>query len=146
MSFLSPIVRIVLGVATLVSPLALAGELEVGPYTIRYNALSASALPASSAAQYGIEHVARQGLVNITVSRRHAAGTESVRSSVHGRALTLTGAPIPITFRSIEGGGATSWLGTFQIPGTETLRFEIDVTPAGEATTRIEFIQDFVIE
>jgi Domain of unknown function (DUF4426) len=115
---------------------------QVGDVTIRYNALSADALPEASAKAYGLEHSAGQGLVNVLVSRD--GDGSGVAAKVSGKAMTLLGAPVPIKFRIVNESGSQSYLGTFQVPGPGALHFVLSVTPVGEATQTIDFTQDFV--
>jgi Domain of unknown function (DUF4426) len=115
---------------------------QVGDVTIRYNALSADALPEASAKAYGLEHSAGQGLVNVLISR---GGDESgVAAKVSGKAMTLLGTPVAIKFRAVNESGSQSYLGTFAVPGPGALHFVLTVTPTGEATQTIDFTQDFV--
>jgi hypothetical protein len=115
---------------------------QVGDVTIRYNALSADALPEASARAYGLQHSAGQGMVNVLVSR--SGDDTGVAAKVSGKAMTLLGAPVPIKFRTVNESGSQSYLGTFAVPGPGALHFVLTVTPTGEATQTIDFTQDFV--
>ena len=130
------------------APLSLAanGQQQVGDYTIYYNALSADALPAATMRTHGLTHSATQGLVVISVSRGNGANAVEVAAQVSGRAKTLLGKPLPLHFRNIDDNGSLSTLGSFTVPGTDTVRFELDVTPQGGPTTHLQFTHDYVID
>ncbi|MBB3227352.1 hypothetical protein FHW69_001975 [Luteibacter sp. Sphag1AF] len=120
---------------------AQAGEVRSGEVVVRYNALPTANLPAESARRYGLVRSQDQGLVIVAVSR--ASDDGDVAATVSGRASTLIGSPVPVTFRRVEESGSVSWLGTFQVPSPGALRFSLDVTPTGAATQHVEFVQDF---
>jgi hypothetical protein len=132
-------------VAGMVALFAVAGahaeEQRAGDYTIRYNALSAAALPEASAKAYGLAHEASQGLLNVMVARNE--DDASMAATVEGSARTLLGASVPIVFREVNEGGNVSYLGSFRIPTNGTLHFTLKVKPAGASTETVDFTQDF---
>jgi hypothetical protein len=134
--------RIPLAIAAVLAfGVAHAAEQRAGDLTIRYNALSAAALPAESARAYGLEHEARQGVLNVSVARDD--NDASVPATVSGKAQTLTGTAVPITFREVSEGGSVSYLGSFRIPSNGTLRFTLKVHPRDGSTETVDFVQDF---
>ena len=128
------------------TPISRAAEVQAGTYLIRYNALSANFLPKAATDRYGLEHSTRQGLVNVSVLQGKGSGASTVAAEVSGYASTLTGAKVPIRFQRVKDSGGESWLGSFRIPGTDTLRFELDVTPADAASTHVTFSHDYIVE
>lgn len=122
------------------------GVLHKGDVTIRYNAVPASALPAQSASQLGVEHSSGQGLLNVMVSTGKGDDASGVVADVHARAMTGNGTAVPVRVREIKDTNGVSYLGTFRIPHTGTLRFDLDVTPPGAATQHIQFKHTFVVD
>lgn len=133
----------VLALLALAGP-ALADSMRAGDFIVRYNALSADGLPAASAKAQGVAHTPEQGLLNVSASR--IANDENVEATVKAKVTTLTGENVPITFRRINEGGSTSYLGTFTVPSSGSLHFSLDVTPKGGATQHAEFNQDFIVD
>lgn len=127
-------------------PAGSGGMQREGAFVVRYNALPASALPATAAQRYGLAHSARQGLLNISVGRTEGATETAVPAEVRGHASTGSGTPVPVRFRTIDEGGGVSYLGTFRVPSSDTLRFDIDVTPQGGATQHVHFEQAFLVD
>ncbi|MGA7297731.1 MAG: DUF4426 domain-containing protein [Rhodanobacteraceae bacterium] len=126
--------------------MAAAGETTVGPYTIRYSALSSSFLPQVTTDKLGIGRSLHQGVINITVLKGQGAHASSVPARVTGTASTLTGSRIAITFKQINDDGGQSWIGTFTVPGNDTLRFDLEVTPQGASATRVQFTHDYIVD
>lgn len=126
--------------------LAPAGETVAGAYTIRYNALSSNFLPPATTDKLGIERSLKQGLVNVSVLEGEGATASSVPAEVDGHATTLTGSRVDIRFSRVSDSGGESWIGTFRIPGTDTLRFDLDVTPRGAPTTHVTFTHDYIVD
>lgn len=134
-----------LAVATGATAATPPGVTHAGAFTIRYNALAANALPPEATDSLQLPHSARQGIVNVVVTRGAGYTAPSVPSQVSGHATTGTGAAVPIRFRTITDANGTSYLGTFHVPGTDTLRFDLDVTPRGGSTRHIHFRQSFLV-
>ena len=133
--------------ALILLPLAAAaGETTAGAYTIRYNALTANFLPQSTTDKLGIESSLHQGVVNVTVLKGSGAAATSVPAEVAGKASTLTGARVPIRFQRVSDRGGESWIGSFKVPGNDTLRFDLEVTPQGGSATQVQFTHDFVVD
>jgi hypothetical protein len=120
---------------------ARAGEQHSGDFVIRYNALTAAALPSAATIVYGLSRSNTQGVLIVTVER---GGRTGVPATVRGHAATLLGHAVALKFRSVDENAST--LGTFTVPGNGSVRFDLDVTPQGGATTHIEFVQDFVVD
>lgn len=125
--------------------LANAGETTAGAYTIRYNALSSNFLPQATTDKLGIGRSLDQGVINVTVLKGEGARASSVPSQVTGSAVTLTGGRVAIDFQQITDSGGQSWIGSFKVPGNDTLRFDLDVTPEGGPTTHVQFTHDYIV-
>ncbi len=124
---------------------AQAGEVQSGEYTIHYNALSGDALPLASTRAHGLRHASDQGLVTIAVNLGEPDTGANVPFRVSGHAVTLLGKPVPLAFRHVDDGhGNHSVLVVFDVPGSETLRFDLDVTPQGtSAPTHLRFVHSY---
>ncbi len=117
-----------------------------GDVHIRYNALPASMLPAESLQQLGVGDAAHTGLVNILVTRGTSDAATGMAADVQARASTALGAAVRVSVREIRDDGGISYVGIFPLRQSGTLRFDIDVTPAGANTRHIHFEHDFVID
>ncbi len=125
--------------------LAAQGVMHTGNLTIRYNAISATALPIISARRLGVQHTPSQGLLNVVVTRGKGVAAPSIAADVTARAMAGNGSVVPIHVRTIKDDNGVSYLGTFHVPASGTLRFDLDVTPQGAATQHIQFKQDFLV-
>jgi hypothetical protein len=147
-SFLHRTLPGLLALAVLLPAAALAaqGVWHKGDLSIRYNALPASALPAASTQQLGLENSDHQGLLNVVVTRGGGSAPPSIPADVSARASTENGSPVSVHVRTIKDANGISYLGTFPIAHTGKLRFDLDVTPQGAATQHIQFTHTFVVE
>lgn len=140
------ILALVAALALAAGPSAtVAGLAHGGGFSIRYNALASNALPANAVAALGLPHSARQGMVNVVVRRGKGYTAPAVNAQIGGYATTSAGARLPIRFRTIRDSNGVSYLGAFKVPGTDTLRFDLDVTPQGAATQHLHFKQSFLV-
>lgn len=116
-----------------------------GNLTIRCNALSASHLPEVSTRALGVKRDPSQGLLNVVVTRGKGPEAPNVAADVSARAMTSNGTPVHIAVQSVTDSGGVSYVGSFHIPSTDTLRFDVDVTPQGGTTRHLHFKQAFVV-
>lgn len=124
---------------------AQAGTRHDNGFTIRYNALSANALPEAAAKRLDLRPSAKQGIVNVSVTRGSGFDAPSVTATVTGHAMTSTGTVIPIEFRTVHDGDCISYLGTFTVHGSDTLHFDLEVTPKGGSRQHVHFKQVFLL-
>ncbi|RAP58547.1 DUF4426 domain-containing protein [Oleiagrimonas sp. MCCC 1A03011] len=117
-----------------------------GDLKIRYNALPATALPAASAKQLGVAHDRRQGLLNVLITRGKDGTETSLPADITARAMTENGSPVRIRVREVKDDNGISYLGTFTIRHSGTLRFDLDVTPRGAASQHIQFQHTFAVD
>lgn len=122
---------------------AFAAKQSVDGYTIHYNALSANLLPEKVTDQLKLERSLRQGVVNVTVLDENG---NTAPAKVQGSARTLTGQPVTILFQAVGEAGNKSWIGSFDVPASGTLRFALDVTPAGAKTQHLQFVHDYILD
>jgi hypothetical protein len=148
---MTPGFRVIAALALLaVAPPVLAAHAQAGSrhdngFTVRYNALSANALPEAAAKRLDLRPSAKQGIVNISVTRGKGLDAPSVTATVVGHAMTSTGTVIPIHFRTIHDGNCISYLGTFTVHGSDTLQFDLEVTPKGGSRQHVHFKQVFLL-
>lgn len=114
--------------------------------SIRYNALPATALPLQSATDLGVRHDANQGLLNVLITRGPSADATGITADVSARATSENGSAVKIHVRAIKDANGVSYLGTFRIPQTGVLRFDVDVTAPGAATQHVHFNHTFVVD
>ena len=127
---------------------AAAGQSErFGNYVVYYSALSTDMLTPEVARAQGLVRSSHEGLLNITIKR--AAGDEggtAVAGTVRGSAVNLSGQRVPIEFHEVKEAGAIYYLGTFPISGSDTLRFDLVVSPQGDVAHRLSFSRDYVVD
>jgi hypothetical protein len=115
-------------------------------YLVHYNALSTDLLPAEVAAQYKLARSSKQGLINIAVQK---AGTEPVpvAAEIRGTVANLAGQRSDIAVREIRETDAIYYLAEFPVRGTDTLSFDLRITPAGGARAyTLKFSKNYVTE
>ncbi len=118
---------------------------RIGDVVVHYNALSTEHLPASMASTYGFERSNRRGLVNISVQREAAGAVPQVLAAkVQVTAIGLTGHRQRIEMREIREGDTVDYIGDFPVAPPDTLRFEVEVVPAGaDRALSLEFSKEF---
>ena len=119
-----------------------------GDVVVHYNALSSDQLPPEVAKTYGFARSSRKGLLNIAVQREAgSAPARAIAARVEARASNLMGQRIPVSVREVRDGEAIYYLGEFAVAGTDTLRFEVEVTPEGAtAPLKLRFSKDYVTD
>lgn len=117
-------------------------------YQVHYNALSADMLPAEVARQYKFTRSSKQGLVNIAVQQLDADKQPvAVAAKVSGSAANLAGQRSELAMREIREADAVYYLGEFNVRGSDTLNFTIDITPAGSSRSyQLKFSKNYVTD
>lgn len=118
-------------------------------YTIHYNAFSADQLTPETARTYQLQRSSHRGLVNVTVLKDGEGGqTAAVTASVSGNAINLSGQRTALAVKEIKEDDAIYYIGEFPVGrGSDTLRFQIDVTPTGAAKPyTLKFSKNYVTE
>ncbi|MCB1762563.1 MAG: DUF4426 domain-containing protein [Gammaproteobacteria bacterium] len=117
-------------------------------YTIHHNAFATAILTPEIASSYQIVRSKYRGMLNVSVikDREGAIGTP-VSAQVNARATNLAGQIRDIPLREIREESAIYYIGEFPIVDNETLRFSLEVLPAGEekrihATLQQQFFID----
>ena len=114
-------------------------------YDVHFNALATASLDATMARQYGIERSPRRGMLVIAVQRPDTEGIASgIAATIRGEAVNLTGQRVPVVFREIPGADV-SYVGTFDIKGSDTWTFTLSIQPEGAARAfALRFNQNLV--
>lgn len=121
---------------------------KFGDVVVHYSALSSDQLPPEVAKTYGFARSSHKGLLNIAVQREAGtAAPQAIAAKVEARATNLLGQKIPVSVREIRDGEAIYYLGEFAVAGTDTLRFDVTVTPEGaSAPLSLRFSKDYVTD
>ena len=113
-------------------------------YAVHYNAFATDMLDPTVARSYHIQRSKNRALLNISVLKQ-VLGTSGtpVAAEVHTSATNLNEQLREIPMRQVKDGKAIYYLGEFRISNEETLKFTIDVTPAGGPKHTFSFTQQF---
>lgn len=106
-----------------------------GPYIVHYNALQTDFLSAKVAAEYGIKRSKNRAMLNIVVQKKGAIKIMPTEAEVTATATNLSGQLRTITMRPVRSGQTIYYIGEFSVGRRETLRFRINVKPAGSSQT-----------
>jgi len=120
-------------------------SVEVGSYTVHYNAFTSDFLPPAMARNYEITRSGNRGVLNVSVIKK-AEGTtgQSVTAQVLAGGARLTGQHFDIPMREIKDGDAIYYLGDFGVVEGENVKLKVEVTPPGEKQPYlIQFNQEF---
>ena len=108
---------------------------DFGEHVVHFNALVTSTLPPSVTKQYGIKRSQNRAMLNITVLKKTLGMTgEPVPATVKASAVNLTGQRKNFSLREIREGNAIYYIAEFPVANKETLDFDIQVQPEGQAS------------
>ena len=110
---------------------AQAHEVEAGPFTLRSNVASSTAIAPSAARRHGIEPAAGRALLDVVVLRDGGTGRRlPVEARVEATASNLAGMQRTIPLRAARSpNGDVSYVGTFDFANREVLDFHITAHP-----------------
>lgn len=113
---------------------------SVGEYDVHYIAFNSGFLQPEIAAATGLVRSKTQGVMNISVLK----SGKPAAAQVSGTMRNLLGQSYPLNFKQIkEGDEAIYYLAQFPFDSRETLRFNVNVQPAGTAAIDLDFHQEF---
>jgi hypothetical protein len=118
---------------------------DVGEYTIHYNAFTSDVLSPQIARRYGIVRSKSRGILNITVLKK-VMGTPSqpVSAWVRATATNLEGQLRMLSMREIRARNAIHYIAQFSVAHEETLQFRVSVQPLGQRKSfTLEFSEKF---
>lgn len=110
---------------------AVADTATFGDYTVHYIAVNSTFLNPEVARQYGLERGARRGFLNIAVLQDQGGVSKPVTAQISGAKRNLMQQSTALTFQEVHEGEAIYYLAPFEFSNAETLRFTLDVQPAG---------------
>ena len=117
---------------------------RAGDYVVHHNAVPTTTLSPDVAKQYGITRSANRALVTISVRQGEPGTDHAVQAKVNLVATNLNGQRLDLRAREVREGEAVYYLAEARITGTDTLVFELEVTPEGaSAPIKASFTQDF---
>lgn len=108
-----------------------ASSVSVGNHTIHFSALSTDQLPPEVARQYNIVRSKNRAMLNVSVIRQ--SDGEPVTADVNVKTVNLTGQLKNVNIRKIEEQEAIYYIGETPVANSETLVFDIMVTPEGDS-------------
>lgn len=108
-----------------------ASSVSVGNHTIHFSALSTDQLPPEVARQYNIVRSKNRAMLNVSVIRQ--SDGEPVTADVYVKTVNLTGQLKNVNIRKIEEQEAIYYIGETPVANSETLVFDIVVTPEGDS-------------
>ncbi len=128
------VLALMLCVSFLFSNVVYAESKTFGNYTVHYIAVNSTFLTPEIAQQYKIVRSARRAFLNIAVLRNNADGsTTPVAAKVEGGKRNLMQQTGDIDFVEIREGESIYYIGQFDFSNAEIVRFNVQVTPAGES-------------
>ena len=118
---------------------------QFGDYTVHYSAFTTDILTPSVAKSYGIRRSKNRALLNITVLKKVIdAPGRPVKARVDASATNLSAQLRELHVRELTETDAVYYLAETVVNDGETLKYDLEVTPEGEATTyRFSFYQQF---
>lgn len=118
---------------------------DVGDYVIHFNALPTDQLTAEVARSYGIVRSGSRAMLNVSIIQKVEGqlGTP-VPGKVTASATNLTGQFKQTTIREVREGDAIYYISELPVANSETLTFNIEVSPENsEETFPIRFQKQF---
>ena len=117
---------------------------EVGEYTVHYNALPTTLLTPEVARQYGITRSSGRALLNVSVIRDQDGLPTGIPARISAAATNLNGQRQDLNVREVREAEAIYYLAEARFQDQETLTFDLEVTPEGsDEVIRTRFSQQF---
>jgi hypothetical protein len=119
--------------------------LERGDVVVHYNALPSTTLSPDVARQYRITRSSNRALLNVSVLRKQADGSQTaIPARIDAAATNLNGQRQDLALREVREGEAIYYLAEPRVTDQETLNFELNVLPEGESSAiQVRFQQQF---
>ena len=120
---------------------------DFGAWSVHVNALLTDQLTAEIASQYGIARSNSRAMLNVSIVRDQPVdGSSGMRANVSVSATNLSDQLRNLTMREIVEDDAIYYIGETAVTDGETLIFTISVTPEGEGTQTIRYMQQFFVD
>ncbi len=107
-----------------------ASSVSADGYTIHFSAQSTDQLPPEVARQYNIVRSKNRAMLNVSIIVQD--GGASATGAVTVKTVNLTGQMKNVTMRKIQEQEAIYYIGEIPVANSETLVFDISVTPDGQ--------------
>ena len=107
-----------------------ASSVSADGYTIHFSAQSTDQLPPEVARQYNIVRSKNRAMLNVSIIAQD--GGASATGAVTVKTVNLTGQMKNVTMRKIQEQDAIYYIGEIPVANSETLVFDISVTPDGQ--------------
>lgn len=117
---------------------------DFGSWSVHVNALVTDQLSAEIASQYDIARSSTRAMLNVSVIGNESA--EGMRAEVNVSATNLSGQLRNLSMREIAEETAVYYIGETAISDGETLIFTIDITPEGQGTQTVRYMQQFFVD
>lgn len=125
--------RIVLFLLAFISSLAHAeSSTNFGAYTVHYQAVPTTELPAAVAQAQGFVRSKNNYLLNVTVLKNDTGTGTAVSAKLTVTARDLVGKSTEIALKEVDEGDAIYYIGTFRVTHEDQWRFILNATPDGE--------------
>lgn len=118
-------------------------ELVEGDLHVRASAVPTMQLPESVAREYGIARAERRVLLLVAMRRGPEGNETAVTGRVAARATDLQGRVQAVPLRELRTGELVDYVGTLDVAPPETLRFQVEATPADGPARTLEFAREF---
>ncbi len=130
---------------TTVAPAAAPQEAisRIGDVTVRASVMQTSALSPAVAQQYGIPRDDRNVMLLVAVRQGPEAQEVALPATVTAHVTDLRGRRQTLTMRELRSGDLLDYVGTVEVSLPDTLRFDLEITRAGGATSTMQFSRDF---
>jgi hypothetical protein len=120
---------------------------DFGTWSVHINALLTNKLTADIARQYGIARSDSRAMLNVSLVRNEGTGGPAgMRANVSVSATNLSGQLRNLTMREIVEEAAIYYIGETAVTDGETLIFTINITPEGEPTQTVRYMQQFFVD
>jgi hypothetical protein len=133
----------------IIPPAASAEQAKVfGDYTVHYSAFTTDVLTPEVAKSYQIPRSKNRALLNISVLKKLMGTTgQPVKASVKATATNLSAQLRELEVKELAEHGAVYYIAQATVANEETLRYDISITPEGEAAPfTFSFDQQFFTE
>jgi Domain of unknown function (DUF4426) len=125
--------RILLFLLALVSGSAHAeSATNFGDYTVHYQAVPTTELPAAVAQAQGFVRSKNNYLLNVTVLKNDTGTGTAVSANITVTARDLVGKSTTIELKKVDEGSAIYYIGTFRVTHEDQWRFTLNATPEGQ--------------
>lgn len=121
---------------------------DFGNYTVHYSAFTTDNLIPSVAKEYNIPRSKKRALLNVSVFKKVADGSNKVsRAKIKGTTTNLSQQLRELNPREISGKGAIYYIAETPVDNAETLKYSLEIIPEGEtAIYQLSFKEQFYTE